>query len=149
MSSHLLFCLPFLLFPCIVLCRIVFAKPQDLEIWPNQLTFRALTKVRSSSYFPMAAWIFLQTSSLVTWSLYVSSQRPVSFSLALPSKSMTHRRTLILICKGSASVSPMIQEICRYRAILASAVSKQQWLVQSFRPSPVLSLHLKQLLQDT
>ena len=48
----------------------VFAKPEDLETWPNQLSFRFLTRVRSSSYSPMAAWIFLRTSSLVTWSLY-------------------------------------------------------------------------------
>ena len=51
-------------------CRIIFAKPEDLETWPNYLSFRFLTRVRSSSYSPMAAWIFLRTSSLVTWSLY-------------------------------------------------------------------------------
>ena len=51
-------------------CRIVFAKPEDLQTWPNHLSFRFLTRVRSSSYSPMAAWIFLRTSSLVTWSLY-------------------------------------------------------------------------------
>ena len=35
-----------------------FAKPENLETWPNHLSFRFL-----------AAWIFLCTSSLVTWSL--------------------------------------------------------------------------------
>ena len=70
LSSHLFFCLPLFLFPFTVPCRIVFAKPEDLETWPNHLSFRFLTKVRSSSYSPMAAWIFLRTSSLVTWSLY-------------------------------------------------------------------------------
>ena len=68
LTSQLFFCLP--LFPFIVPCKIVFAKPEDLETWPNHLSFRFLTRVRSSSYSPMAAWIFLQTSSLVTWSLY-------------------------------------------------------------------------------
>ena len=68
LSSHLFFCLP--LFPFTMLCRIIFAKPEDLETWPNHLSFRFLTRVRSSSYSPMAAWIFLGTSSLVTWSLY-------------------------------------------------------------------------------
>ena len=48
----------------------VFAKPEDLETWPNHLSFRSLTRVRSSSYSPMADKIFLRTSSLVTWSLY-------------------------------------------------------------------------------
>ena len=69
LSSHLFFCLPLFLFPFTVPCTIVFAKPEDLETWPNHLSFRFLTRVRSSSYSPMAAWIFLQTSSLVTWSL--------------------------------------------------------------------------------
>ena len=70
LSSHLFFCLPLFLFPFTVPCRIVFAKPEDLETWPNHLSFRFLTRVRSSSYSPMAAWIFLRTSLLVTWSLY-------------------------------------------------------------------------------
>ena len=70
LSSHLFFCLPFFLFAFTVPCRIVFAKPEDLETWPNHLSFRFLTRVRSSSYSPMAAWVFLRTSSLVTWSLY-------------------------------------------------------------------------------
>ena len=70
LSSHLFFCLPLFLFPFTVPCRIVFAKPEDLETWPNHLSFSFLTRVRSSSYSPMAAWIFLRTSSLVTWSLY-------------------------------------------------------------------------------
>ena len=70
LSSHLFFCLPLFLFPFTVPCRIVFAKPEDLETWPNHLSFRFLTRVRSSSYSQMAAWIFLRTSSLVTWSLY-------------------------------------------------------------------------------
>ena len=70
LSSHLFFYLPLFLFPFTVPCRIVFAKPEDLETWPNHLSFRFLTRVKSSSYSPMAAWIFLLTSSLVTWSLY-------------------------------------------------------------------------------
>ena len=70
LSSHLFFCLPLFLFPFTVPCRIVFAKPEDLETWPNHHSFRFLTRVRSSSYSPMAAWIFLRTSSLVIWALY-------------------------------------------------------------------------------
>ena len=70
LSSHLFFCLPLFSFPFTVLCSIVFAKREDLETWPNHLSFRFLTRVRSSSYSPMAAWIFLRTSSLVTWFLY-------------------------------------------------------------------------------
>ena len=40
LSSHLFFCLPLFLFPFTVPCRIVFAKPEDLETWPNHLSFR-------------------------------------------------------------------------------------------------------------
>ena len=54
LSSHLFFCLPLFLFPFTVPCRIVFAKPEDLETWPNHLSFRFLASVRSSSYSPMA-----------------------------------------------------------------------------------------------
>ena len=47
LSSHLFFCLPLFLFPFTVPCRIVFAIPEDLETWPNHLSFRFLTRVRS------------------------------------------------------------------------------------------------------
>ena len=127
LSSHLFFCLPFLHFPFTVPCRIVFAKPEDLETWPNHLSFRFLTRVRSSSYSPMAAWIFLRTSSLVTWSLYemfsnISSQKPAFFPLTLQSRSMIHRHTEIWKWQVSASASPLIQEICCYLSKLASAL---------------------------
>ena len=42
LSSHLFFCLPLFL-PFTVPCRIVFAKPEDLETWPNHLSFHFLT----------------------------------------------------------------------------------------------------------
>ena len=42
LSSHLFFCLPFLLAPFTVPCRIVFAMPEDLEMWPYHLSFRFL-----------------------------------------------------------------------------------------------------------
>ena len=70
LSSHLFCCLPLLLFPFTVPYRTVFAKPEDLETWPNHLSFRFLTRVRSLSYSQMVAWIFLRTSSLATCSLY-------------------------------------------------------------------------------
>ena len=67
--SHLFFYLPLLL-SFTVPCRIVFAKPEDLETWPDHLSFHFLTRVRSSSNPPVAAWISLQTFSLVIWSSY-------------------------------------------------------------------------------
>ena len=103
LSSHLFFCLPRFLFPFTVPCSIVFANPEDLETWPNHLSFRFLTRVRSSSYSPMAAWIFLRTSSLVTCPYMIcsiasgstSSQKPAFISLTLQSRSMIHRHTEI------------------------------------------------------
>ena len=52
-----------------VLCKIIFDKLEDLQTWPNHLSVWFLTRVRSSSYSLLIAWIFLRTSSLVTWSL--------------------------------------------------------------------------------
>ena len=66
LSSHLFFCLPLFPIPFTVPCRVVFAKPEDLETWPNHLSFRFLIRVGSSSYSPMAVWILLRTSSFVT-----------------------------------------------------------------------------------
>ena len=95
LSSHRFFCLSF---SFTVSCRIVFAKSEHLELWPKHHSFRFIPNGRSSSYFPMATWIFLRTVLLVTWSLYetssnlrsIKSQRRVSFSPAIPSRSMTH-----------------------------------------------------------
>ena len=62
-------CLPFLLAHFTVPCRIVFAMPEDLEMWPYFLSFSFFTMVRRSSCTPIAFWILLRTSSFVTWSL--------------------------------------------------------------------------------
>ena len=70
LSSHLFFCPPLLLFPFTVPCKIVFAKPEDLETWPNHFSFCFMTTVRSSSYSTMVAWIFLRTFLLVILALY-------------------------------------------------------------------------------
>ena len=69
LSSHLFFCLPLLLAPFTVPCRIVFAMPEDLEMWSYHLSFNFFTMVRRSSCTPVAFWILLRTSSFVTWSL--------------------------------------------------------------------------------
>ena len=70
LSFHLFFCLPVVLCPYTMPCSIAFAKPEDIQMWRNYLSFHVLTRVRSPSYSPMAAWIFLQTSSLETRFLY-------------------------------------------------------------------------------
>ena len=63
--SHLFFCLPLLLPPFTVPCRIVFAMPEDLEMRPYHLSFCFFTTVRRSSCTPVAFWILLRTSSFV------------------------------------------------------------------------------------
>ena len=72
----------------------------------------------------------------------IFSKRTVSFSLALPSRSMTHMHTEIWRWQGSASVLPLIEEICLYLSKLALALLELQWLVQSLREPPLLSLQL-------
>ena len=51
MLSHLFFCLPLLLAPFTAPCRIVFAIPDDLEMWPYHLSFRFLTTVTRLLHF--------------------------------------------------------------------------------------------------
>ena len=69
LSSHLFFCLPLLLALFTFPCRIVFAMPEDLEMWPYHLSFRFFTTVRRSSCTPTALWNLLWFSSFVAWSL--------------------------------------------------------------------------------
>ena len=92
--SHLFFCLPpFFLSLCPV--GLSFVNWKTLK--HGQLSFCFLTRVRSSSYSPMAAWIFLRSSSLVTWSSASHLKSLRSFSLTLQSRSMIHGHTEI--CK--------------------------------------------------
>ena len=52
----------------------------------------------------------------------ISSQKPAFFSLTLQSRSIIHRHTEIWKWQGSASASPLIQEICCYLSKWASAL---------------------------
>ena len=42
----------------------------NLKTWSSNLSFRFLAMAKCSLNSPIASWIFLQTSSLVTWSFY-------------------------------------------------------------------------------
>ena len=97
LSSHLFFCLPLLLAPFTVSCRIVFAMPEDLEMWPYHLSFHFFTMVRRSSCTPigfccepprLSHGLFRKCSE-VCYS--ISSQRFGSFSRFLLSRSSSHR----------------------------------------------------------
>ena len=70
LSSHLFLCLPCLLPPFTVPCKMVLARPYERKTCPYHFSLCPLTMVRRSSSGPIACWILAQTSSLVTWSLY-------------------------------------------------------------------------------
>ena len=70
LSSYLVFCLPCLLPPFTVTCKMVLARPDERETCPYHCSLRLFTRVRRSSRGPIACWILAQTPSLVTWSLY-------------------------------------------------------------------------------
>ena len=67
---NLFLCLPCLLPPFTVPCKMVLARPDEWETWPHHCSLRLFTIVRRSSCGPIACLILARTSSLVTWSLY-------------------------------------------------------------------------------
>ena len=70
LSSHLFLCLPCLLLPFSVPCKMVLARPDERETWPHHCSLRLFTMVRRSSCGLTACWILAWTSSLVTLSLH-------------------------------------------------------------------------------
>ena len=69
LSSHLFFCLPRLLPPCTVPCRIVLASPEDLVMCPYHFSLRRFIVVNRSSWGPMAYRVLFRISSFEMWSL--------------------------------------------------------------------------------
>ena len=70
LPSHLFLCLPCLLPPFAVPCKMVLARPDEQETWLYHCSLHFFTIVRRSLCGPIACWILAWTSSLVTWSLY-------------------------------------------------------------------------------
>ena len=70
LSSHLFFCLPYLLPPFTVPCKMVLARPDKWETCPYHFSLHVFIVVRRSSCGPIARWILAWTPSLLTWSLY-------------------------------------------------------------------------------
>ena len=68
LSSHLFLCLPCLLPPFTVPCKMVLARPDERETWPYHCSLRLFTVVSRSSCGLIACWILARTSSSVTWS---------------------------------------------------------------------------------
>ena len=63
LSSHLFLCLPCLLSPFTVPCKMVLARPDEQETWPYHCSLHLFMVVRSSCG-PIACWILAQTSWL-------------------------------------------------------------------------------------
>ena len=57
LSSHLFLCLPCLLPPFTVPCKMVLARPDERKTWPYHCSLRLFTIVRRSSCGPIACWI--------------------------------------------------------------------------------------------
>ena len=99
LSSYLFFCLPLLLALFIVPCRIVFAMPEHLEMWPYHLSFCFFIMIRRSSTFQLHSGFFCEPPrsshglcrkcSEVSYS--ISSQGFGSFSIFLLSRSSSQR----------------------------------------------------------
>ena len=70
LSSILFFCLPYVLPPFTVPCKMDLARPDERETCPYYCSLRLFTIVRRSLCDPIACWILARTSSSVTWSLY-------------------------------------------------------------------------------
>ena len=100
LSSHLFLCLPCLLPPFSVPCKIVLAKPDEQETWPYHCSLPRFMMVRRSSCGLIDCCLVLAwTSSLVTYMRCVVSCSstsfpwPVFFSGALLWGSMIHKHT--------------------------------------------------------
>ena len=65
LSSLLFLCLPCLLLPFTVPCKLVLARRDG-----SSGSLRLFALVRRSSSGPIASWILARTSSLVTWSFF-------------------------------------------------------------------------------
>ena len=68
LSSHLFLCLPCLLPPFTVPCKMVLARPDEWEKLPYHCSLHLFTIVRSSCG-PIACCILAWTSSMIIWSL--------------------------------------------------------------------------------
>ena len=122
------FCPSLFVLPFTVPWKTIFAKPEDVDAQPVHLSCRVLSKVSCNGCLNPYQRHSPYTRCSDTFGS-TSSQRPALISLILLQISMTHMHTAILIREGSASFSPLTQEICCYLFISASALSKLQLVV--------------------
>ena len=68
--AYLFLCLPCLLLPPTVPCKMVLARPDERETSPYHCSLRLFPVVRRFSCGQIACWTLAWTSSLVTWSVH-------------------------------------------------------------------------------
>ena len=142
LSSHLFFCQPFLLFSFTVPCRNVFSKPEDLKTWTNNLSFRFFTRVRRSSYCPMAIRNVQkppEASHLKGLCSFSYSAVKIHDSQAYRNMEMTRER-ISFIFYPRDMLSSLQMGFSFVRAAMACAILERLWFWNH---------HLKQLLQGT
>ena len=135
MSSHLCFCLPCLLPPFTVPCKMVLARPEEWETCPYHFSLHLFMRVRRSSCGPVACWTLahsLCTRCIVSCS---STSFPwlIFFFAALLCGSMIHKPTgrwmygcdtgALLLCCGTERNAPV--------NLLSSKIQLMQFLVTS------------------
>ena len=75
--------MPLLLFPFTVSCRIVFAKPEAPETWPNPLYFRFLTKVTKAAWnFSISCQFNVTTVALLSVFLKLVFQSALKYQMS-------------------------------------------------------------------
>ena len=156
LSSHLFFCLPCLLPPFTVPCKMGLARPDERETWPCHCSLRLFTIVRSS-YCPIACWILARTFSSVTCFFVclllffctrcVASCGSTSFPWlvfffgALLWGSMSHKHTGRGMWQGSASVVSWSWEKYSCQSKLVSTLSMLLLSMLSWRVSQAWNPH--------
>ena len=78
LSSLLFLCLPCLLPPFTVPCKMVLARPDELETWPYHCSLRLFTIVRRSSCCPIACWIRIRNQKRETAQMLESARKTLT-----------------------------------------------------------------------
>ena len=75
LSCRLFFCLPLLLAPFTVPWRIVFAMPEDLEMWPYHLSFRFFTMVHNQNQNSLYIIAYIGEDVLLDQNMFAGQNR--------------------------------------------------------------------------
>ena len=105
--SLILFSISSSVYPFTQVIEVVFANPENIEMWLNHLSVHFLT-----SYSPMAALVFIRASEVVTWSIYEHgpcTRYTVAFGSISSQKARVFSLTLLLKCTNDSQVYRIIE----------------------------------------